>query len=176
MENSTNKKFVEVVAVFPPFRSEFCKDKKRTKMPFWFCPEANNAKGHHSRCGARCWGFWGGFRDGFVCLARMIVGGERGWRSRRRKLLTLRVLGGVGDPTALYSTHIAALQTSQLDVESLGQSGCLHLSYNQSLTIICFSRRSLGVVSWVAASSGGGGICIQLYWRLSTGIPYFVAF
>ena len=99
----------------------------------------------------------------FVCLARMIVGGEMGWRSRRRKLLTLRVLGGVGDPTALYSTHIAALQTSQLDVESLGQSGCLHLSYNQSLTIICFSRRSLGVVSWVAASSGGGGICIQLY-------------
>ena len=51
----------------------------------------------------------------------------------------------------------------------------MHLSYNQSLTIICFSSRSLGVARWVAASSGGGGICIQLYCRLSTGIPYFVA-
>ena len=54
--------------------------------------------------------------------------------------------------------------------------GDLHLAYNQSLTMICFSSRSLGVVRWVAASSGGGGICIQLYCRLSTGIPYFVAF
>ena len=42
--------------------------------------------------------------------------------------------------------------------------------------MICFSSLSLGVVRWVAASSGGGGICIQLYCRLSTGIPYFVAF
>ena len=129
-------------------------------------------------------GFWGGFRDAALDWARMIVGqkrgrmisGEWGSRRRRRKLLTLHVLGGVGDTAPLHHSHITAtLQTSQLDVESRGGK-CLHLSYNQSLTIICFSRRSLGVARWVAASSGGGGICIQLYCRLSTGIPYFVAF
>ena len=58
----------------------------------------------------------------------------------------------------------------------MARLGDLHLAYNQSLTMICFSSLSLGVVRWVAASSGGGGICIQLYCRLSTGIPYFVAF
>merc|ERR1719422_1663299 len=70
-----------------------------------------------------------------------------------------------------------SLQSRSL-VRRVGETAALHvlvLAYNQSLTMICFSSLSLGVVRWVAASSGGGGICIQLYCRLSTGIPYFVA-
>ena len=40
----------------------------------------------------------------------------------------------------------------------------------------CFCSLSLGVVRWRPESSGGGGICIQLYCRFSTGIPYLAAY
>ena len=40
---------------------------------------------------------------------------------------------------------------------------------------ICFSSLSFGVARCKLASSGGGGICIQLYCRFSTGIPYLAA-
>ena len=40
---------------------------------------------------------------------------------------------------------------------------------------VSLSSRSLGVTRLADASSGGGGICIQLYWRFSTGIPYLAA-
>ncbi len=47
--------------------------------------------------------------------------------------------------------------------------------YPQHCPTRCFWSLSLGVVRWRPESSGGGGICIQLYWRFSTGIPYLAA-
>ena len=167
MENSTNKQLVWIVVFSCP------RPRRGTKrdQKCIFGLSRNQKWKRLSQPWRSAWlDFWRGFRDaaGMFFWSRMIVGqrvrmisGERGSRRRRRKLLTLQVLGGVGHTAPLH--HITAtLQTSQLDVESRGGK-CLHLSYNQSLTIICFSRRSLGVVRWVAASSGGGGICIQLY-------------
>ncbi len=45
-----------------------------------------------------------------------------------------------------------------------------------SEVVSTLDNRSCGVIiSEDEPSSGGGGICIQLYWRFSTGIPYFPA-